>query len=205
MSRAIRVVAPGRLALWRYELRRSGYAALALPPATAVAAGTAGANVAGLARPVLAAYAVPLVAGLVAASVVARERLVELHLSLPTRFAVTLTRRLLLTTVATGAAVAAVAVAPGGGAPDGAIMGLLAAFSLAMIALGAVTAARWRAAGPASAVVVAGWLGKLLVIDQALPLPGPQAVLLVTAALLLLGGTWRQTADEDAVLRRETS
>jgi len=89
----------------RHETRRLGALPLALPPLTvgvfaalAGLMGAGGADSRQIAKLLLAGLEVglPLAAGLIAAGVVAGEPAVELHCSLPTRYRVTLLRRLAL-------------------------------------------------------------------------------------------------------------
>jgi hypothetical protein len=92
------------LALWRYEARRAGWAALLGPP-IAVAVGVAAALAnplpgdATTARILLGTLemAVPLAAGVGCASLVGRDRAVELQLAAPTQYRVTLLRRMAVT------------------------------------------------------------------------------------------------------------
>lgn len=91
--------------LWRYEVRRTGWTALLTPPvATAalvlLALLDSGANTDdATARNLLAALemALPLAAGIGAASLVGRDPAAELHLTVPTAYRSTLLRRLTVT------------------------------------------------------------------------------------------------------------
>lgn len=90
--------------LWRYEVRRAGWTALLTPPvATAVLVLVAlldsGATDRATARNLLAALemALPLAAGVGAASLVGRDPAVELQLTVPTAYRSTLLRRLAVT------------------------------------------------------------------------------------------------------------
>jgi hypothetical protein len=114
------------LSLWRHELRRAGWAALLAPP---VAAGTvllvAVDGAARLHQPSrdtahllqsLLEMALPLAAGVGAASLVGRDPAVELQLTLPIAYRTTILRRLVVTTgwvAAIALAVAAAMVASG--------------------------------------------------------------------------------------------
>lgn len=99
----IRQVRNRRLPLWRYEARRAGWTLLAAP-LTALLLGVAVALLAAYngaprtqVRQLLLAgpeVLLPLAVGMAAVSLVARDGCRELQLSLPTRYAVTLGRRL---------------------------------------------------------------------------------------------------------------
>jgi hypothetical protein len=92
------------LSLWRHEVRRAGWAALLTPPiAAAVVLGAAVDEAARLDQPsqdtahilqALLEMALPLAAGVGAASLVGRDPVVELHLTLPTTYRSTILRRL---------------------------------------------------------------------------------------------------------------
>jgi hypothetical protein len=92
------------LTLWRYEARRAGWTALLGPP-IAVALGVAGAMAYSrpgdttTARILLGALemALPLAAGVACASLVGRDTAVELQLTAPTPYRVTLVRRMAVT------------------------------------------------------------------------------------------------------------
>jgi hypothetical protein len=114
------------LSLWRYEVRRAGWAALLTPPiAAAVVLGAAVDGAARLDQPsqdtahllqALLEMALPLAAGVGAASLVGRDPAVELQLTLPTAYRSTILRRLAITAgwvAAIALAVAAVAVSTG--------------------------------------------------------------------------------------------
>lgn len=109
--------------LWQYELRRAGWAALLGPP-IAVAVGVAAALAnpvpgdATTARILLGALemAVPLAAGVACASLVGRDPALELQLTAPTPYRVTLLRRMAVTlawTATLAALTAAVLIATG--------------------------------------------------------------------------------------------
>jgi hypothetical protein len=90
--------------LWRYEIRRTGWPSLSGPPVAAalvvvLAVLNTRASGAATARTLLSALemAVPLAAGTGTAALVGRDPVVELQLSLPTPYRVTLARRLIIT------------------------------------------------------------------------------------------------------------
>lgn len=99
----IRPIRNRRLPLWRYEARRAGWTLLAAPltallvgVALALLAANGGSSRDQVGRMLLAGPEVllPLTTGMAAVSMVARDGCRELQLSLPTRYAVTLGRRL---------------------------------------------------------------------------------------------------------------
>lgn len=93
------------LSLWRYELGRAGWTTLAAPPLALIvplallALGGTERERLLLAGP---EAVLPLAVALVAVSIVARDPVTELHLTLPTRFRATLLRRLALLLVVAG-------------------------------------------------------------------------------------------------------
>src|SRR5690349_19485785 len=94
------------MSLWRYEVRRAGPAALLGPP-IAVAVGIAAAlanpqpDDQTTARILLGALemAIPLAAGVACASLIGRDPAVELQLTAPTPYRVTVLRRMTVTLV----------------------------------------------------------------------------------------------------------
>lgn len=91
--------------LWRYEVRRVGWGVLLAPPLVAALVvavtlldGSDGAGTGAATRNLFATLelALPLVAGVGAASLVGRDPAVELQLTMPTRYRGTLLRRLAL-------------------------------------------------------------------------------------------------------------
>ena len=126
--RAARRYSPGMrpLSLWRHEVRRAGWAALLTPPiAAAIVVGAAVDGAARLGQPSrdtahilqsLLEMALPLAAGVGAASLVGRDPAIELQLTLPTPYRATILRRLVVTAgwvAVTALSVAAVMVASG--------------------------------------------------------------------------------------------
>lgn len=193
--------------LWTHETRRAGPAAVALPIAAAVVlAVLAPAIGAGIATEALAAYAVPLVAGLAAAAIVAGERMVELHLTLPTVYPTTVARRLVLlsaaTLAATGMTVGALGWAGTLTDPGATAIGV-AAFAAAMIGVAAHAAARSGSAAGACAMVFAAWLGKILFVDRVVRSVPVQAVLLLVIAAVSMRLAMRRLAECERQLRGE--
>ncbi|MEU7875912.1 hypothetical protein [Dactylosporangium sp. NPDC049140] len=161
------------LTLWRYEARRAGWTA-ALGPPVAVALGVAAALAnplpgdANTARVLLGALemAVPLAAGVACASLVGRDAAVELQLTAPTAYRVTLLRRMAVTLAWTAAVAGAMAVAlivtgwwarwP---ANHGALVGQLTwvAPTAGLSGLGFAAGAVLRSPGAAGALVSTVW------------------------------------------------
>lgn len=173
--------------VWRYEARHAGRHLLVASPLLAAILLIAGFGLpgAGFARAWLAEAAPPLLAGLAAAAIVAGERAVELHLSLPTPLRRTLGRRLALL----GASTAAGALLLGAGLlPDARALSRFAqlcGFGAMLVAAGAWAAAALRSVPGASTVVLAAWLADLLVLDRILIGPAARtAAEFVLAALL---------------------
>jgi len=107
--RAVRCYSPGMrpLSLWRHEVRRAGWATLLAPPiAAGIVVVVAVDGAARLGQPSrdtahllqsLLEIALPLAAGVGAASLVGVDPTVELHLTLPTAYRTTILRRLVVT------------------------------------------------------------------------------------------------------------
>jgi len=161
------------LILWRYEVRRAGWANLLGPPG-AVAAGI-GAALANpqpgdttTARILLGALemAIPLTAGVACASLVGRDPAVELQLTAPTPYRATLLRRMAVTlawTATVAGLTAAVLIATGWWARwpanHGAIAGQLTwvAPTLGLSGVGFAAAAVFRSPAAAGALVTTLW------------------------------------------------
>ncbi len=211
-----------RLGLWAYEARRTGWPALATPAAVsagmiAVAAAMAegGAPRHAVARLVVAGLEVmlPLAAGIGATALVGQDRAVELQLSLPTPYRVTLLRRLaILLAWPSLLAAASTAVLQAFGwwpsAHSGAAGALVWLAPLLWLpALGVFLAVLLRNATAASGLIAGLWLvEQLFAVAFAASAPGRavslfpatwlagmpgwavnRAVLLTTAAVLLAG------------------
>ncbi|MFI5955694.1 hypothetical protein [Cryptosporangium sp. NPDC051539] len=161
------------LTLWQYEARRAGWAALLGPPiAIALGLAAAAANPlpgdASTARILLGTLemAVPLAAGVACASLVGRDPAVELQLTSPTRYRLTLLRRMAVTlgwTAVFAGPAAIVLVATGWWArwPEnhGAFVGQLTwvAPTLGLSGAGFAAAALFRSPGAAGALVTTLW------------------------------------------------
>ncbi|WP_133852253.1 hypothetical protein [Labedaea rhizosphaerae] len=196
------------LDLWRHELRRIGWAALVTPPAAAALVallavlqsfGTQDdASTARTFHDVLA-MGIPLAVGVVAGSLIGRDPVAELQLSVVREYRATLLRRLLLAAgwAAVVAVVATVAVVASGwwyrlpSAPDP-VAGQLTwlAPSLALGGLGFLVAALSRTAALAAGLVSGVWLVELMIGDT----------LRGSSPLELLNLFARRTADPGAWL-----
>ena len=210
------------VALWRHEVRRAGWPAIVTPAVVVVAMlGMAAVMVAGSApsdtvgRLLVAGLEVglPLAAGIGAAALVGRDPAIELQLSAPTPYRVTVLRRLAITVagpVLLAAAGTTVLRATGwwpavhlGASSVLVWLGPVAWLS----ALGAFLAVGLRSAAAASGLIAGVWLaeqlfaglfaahaaGRALYLFPTTWLPGMpgwpvnRAVLLATAAVLLAG------------------
>lgn len=171
------------LILWRYEVRRAGWAALAGPPvATALivllAVANTGAAEATTARTLLSALemGVPLAAGTATASLLGRDPVVELQLSLPTPYRRTLLRRLTVTlgwAASVAVLVAGVLVATGWWsrwpANHGTVLGQLTWLAPTgyLGALGFLAAVVLRSAAAAGGLVATVWIFEQIFADVA--------------------------------------
>lgn len=163
------------LQLWAYEVRRAGPAALAGPPAIASAitlfslvAAQMGTREGNTARFLMSGVemGIPLAAGVTAATLVGRDRAVEIQLTVPTSYRSTLLRRLAVTTgwaAICAVAVSALLVATGWwqrwpGSHDG-LEGQLTwlAPTLWLTALGLLAAALLRSVAAATSIVALVW------------------------------------------------
>lgn len=198
------------LTLWRHEARRAGWAA-GLGPPIAVVLGVAAALANPLpgdtttARILLGALemAVPLAAAVACASLVGRDPAVELQLSAPTSYRVTLLRRMAVTlgwTAVVAAASAAVLIATGWWgrwpANHGTLAGQLTwiAPTLGLSGLGFAAGAVLRSPAAAGAVVTTVWAIQQFFADLAQQhLPG---------RLLYLFATTRGTVPGDWTANR---
>jgi hypothetical protein len=167
--------------LWVHEARRVGTALLALPVLT----GAAIAAVTMIARPAtsgvvgpdltpvrLTSYVLPVAVGLAAAAVLPRESMLEQHLTLPTPYRTTAYRRFTLlagASLLTAVGLLVVLVSshrwhsPAQGVAALLIPGGPAAL---LLGVGAWAGGRWHSAAAASSVVLAAWLGQLLLWDR---------------------------------------
>lgn len=164
------------LALWRFEVRRAGWAALLTPPVAVgltlflvVAGATSGTSQVNTARSLFALMemAIPLAAGIGAASLIGHDPGVEWQLTLPTPYRATLLRRFGVTlgwTVLVAGALAAGLVTTGwwDRVPDnhGALAGQLLwlAPTLWLGAAGLLAGALLRNPAAASGLVAGVWI-----------------------------------------------
>ncbi|TQS43764.1 hypothetical protein [Cryptosporangium phraense] len=161
------------LTLWQYEARRAGWAALLGPP-LAIALGVAAAlanpleSDSSTARVLLGTLemAIPLAAGVACASLVGHDAAIELQLTSPTRYRVTLVRRMVVTlgwsaALALGTAVVLIVTGWWARWPQnhGAVVGQLTwvAPTLGLSGLGFALAALFRSAAAAGALVTTIW------------------------------------------------
>jgi len=171
------------LSLWRYEVRRAGWAALLGPP-VAVALGTGLTMASPLpddtttARILLGVLemGVPLAAGVGCASLVGRDPATEVQLTVPTPYRFTLLRRLVVTlgwAAIVAALTAVVLIATGWWerwpANHGSLAGQLTwlAPTLGLGAVGFAAGALFRGPAAAGAVVASLWMFQQLFADLA--------------------------------------
>lgn len=195
-------------ALWLYEFRLSGRARLSLP--LLVAVGVGGFVVwtdAGVASRFLVNCAIPLVAGLVAASVVAEERMIEVHVTVPVSYPRTVARRLcwvLLTSLAAGLLLALCLAATNSAVSPAEVLGRIVGFVLAILGVAACGAAASGSAAGASAMVLAVWMFKVIFMDQLLRNSAAHAVTMLVIAVLAAVLTTRLLHDVERRLREGT-
>jgi hypothetical protein len=162
------------LTLWRYEVRRAGWAALLGPPVAVVLGASLGlagtlSSEATTARVLLGTLemAVPLAAGVGCASLVGRDPATEIQLTVPTPYRFTLLRRLVVTlgwAAAVAALAAVVLIATGWWerwpANHGTLAGQLTwlAPTLGLGAVGFAAGAAFRGPAAAGAVVTSLWI-----------------------------------------------
>ncbi|MFI5493477.1 hypothetical protein [Actinoplanes sp. NPDC051859] len=139
----------------------------------------------------LGAALVPLAGALCAAAIVARERLVELHLSLPVSLVRTVGRRLVLVAALLLAGNALLSVRLNGWAA-----------AVMLIATAAYVGAATRSVSAASTAVLGVWLGHLLIVDRMLPGSLQLVPLLIAAGGLVLLTVLR-LRDGDALVHQE--
>lgn len=202
--------------LWSHEARRAGPAALALPLLAAgaiiavsiavSAAHQATTQAAGLTMVRLVADALPVTVGVAAAAILGRERLLEVQLTLPTPYPVTVRRRLgVLAVVALIATTATLAVLGAAGQwthpAHGPLALLLPAGPAVLLGgAGAWAGARWQSGAAASTTVIGVWLGQLLVWDRFVGMWQLNKVLLLVAGTGLLVGALRRLSDTERML-----
>lgn len=201
--------------LWCYEARRAGPATLVLPVlaaggiiAVSIAVSAAGhtTQTERLAMIRLVADVLPVTVGLAAAAVLGRERLLEVHLCLPTRYPVTVFRRIgVLGVVALTAAMAVLAVLNVTGQwdhPARGPVGLLVPAGPAVLLAGAGVwaGARWQSAAAASTTVLGAWLVQLLAWDRIVGVWQLNKLLLIVGGAGLLWAALRRLSDTERLL-----
>jgi hypothetical protein len=168
--------------LWIHEVRRCGKAAPALPllAATAIIAmsllvdsqDAVSAEDTGTGMVRLVATVLPVAAGLAAATAAARDPMVEVQLALPTPYAVTVRRRLIVVTLAAllagGVCIAGLALAGQWNHPAQGPAALLVPLgpSVLLIGTAAWAQARMRSTAAASSVVLGVWLLQVMWLDR---------------------------------------
>jgi hypothetical protein len=201
--------------LWAHEARRLGPATLALP--VLGAAGIAAlavferhtwtaANPPDATTARFVAYVMPVAVGLAGAAVIPRERMLELHLSLPTSFPLTVYRRYAvlgtLSLVATAAVLAQLVLTGAWDNPARGVAALLIAGGPAalLLGVGAWAGARWQASAAASSLVLAAWLAQVMVWDRFVGDWRLNKILLLCAAAALAVAASRRLADSERLL-----
>ena len=190
--------------LLRHEARRVGPAALGLPVAAAAAVlALVVYNARGAYDPLVVGSSIvrmsvamfALAAGLAAAAVIGRERMLEVQLCMPTPYSLTLSRRLWCVGASVIASCAAVVVVLGARglwvAPGG-----LASSALTLLGPAAfpVGVAWWvgiysRSSAAASGAAIAAWLGVLMVWNFYVPYWPNTVVQLIAGVALAICGT----------------
>ncbi|MDC0772902.1 hypothetical protein [Streptomyces sp. HD] len=177
---------------WAYEARRCGRQAVILPLAAALLAylaSTGGPGTGMLLGRTLLSCALPAATALACAAVVAREPALELHQSLPTPYPLTVARRLswpaMVTAFAAVALVTLLSVTGDDSLDPGAVLLELAGLTVLLSGAAVWATVRSGSPAPATGLVVAAVLAKLLLLDRVLPEGAGQALpeLLVGALL----------------------
>jgi hypothetical protein len=195
------------IALWRHEMRRCGATAL-LPAAATVTLlallGLGFSDADGLGGWLLRA-AQPVSAGLAAAALFGTEPMLELQLTMPVAWAMTVCHRLAIlvvtTTVCTSVLTAVLGVI-GWLADPGTTFVLLAFADLAMAVVGCWSAVVLTSAGAASTSVLGVWLGKLVIADRITTVPVAQAGLMALVAVGVLALTMRRLGAAEILVER---
>lgn len=174
-----------------HEVRRCGIQAVALPALGAllgyVAVATGSDDGTLLGRSLLTS-APPAATALVCAGVVAREPMLELHLSLPTPYPRTVARRLAwiaTVTSLTSMALVILLVATGEPVQPAPVLPELGGLSVLLSGAAVWATARSGSAAPATGLVVAAVFAKLLLVDRIVPEgPGQALPALLAGAYL---------------------
>jgi hypothetical protein len=171
--------------IWRYEIRRCGRGALAMPVAVGLVIGAARTvSLDDLVVHLTAINAVPVVSGLVAATALGEDTMRELRLTLASPYTHAVLRRTALVVGSAGCGALSLVLSPGNGTwpPTDELLVRNAILAIALISVAAFAVAYLRSVAGASTVVATAWLAKLLILDQfARPLA-------VQAPLFLIGG-----------------
>lgn len=188
----------------RYEVRRCGVGALAVPTGTAAALGVLLLALSSSWTGWLVGSVFPVAVGMAAAMVIAGEDALELHLTLPTAYPRTVRRRLVVLAVVSTAALAGlvgVLAAAGRVADPVAVLVTTGCFATLLFGTAVCVAVRAGSAGGASAVVLAVWLAKLLMLDGVLGRSGLGAVVVALAGAVLLAVAARLLDDEEILMK----
>ncbi|MGW4383343.1 hypothetical protein [Kitasatospora sp. NPDC004531] len=204
--------------IWMHEARRCGPAALGLPLAAAlgvvalsVAVGGgdhADARSTGIGVVRVLVNVFPVAAGLAAATASARDRLIEVLLTLPTQYPAVVRRRVtVVTALVTLSAAAVITVLALSGQwinPAKGPVALLVPLGPAFFLIGAALFAQavLRSTAAASTVVIAAWLFQVMLFDTYVTAWLENKILLVLfGAVLAFAGT-RRLADSERQLAR---
>ncbi|MGY1578118.1 hypothetical protein [Streptomyces sp. MN13] len=188
---------------WAYEARRCGRGALVLPLLAALAAWAAmatGPHGGSLLGRALLSTALPAATALACGSVIAREAMTELHLTLPTDYPRTVLRRLCWpagsTAVAAAALVGALTAADRGIRPA-AVLVELAGLTVLLTGCALWATARAGSSGAGAGLVTAVCLAKLLLLDRVAPHGAPQGVTAALAGVALTARALRLLTDAE--------
>ncbi|MFT7835907.1 hypothetical protein Q5530_07130 [Saccharothrix sp. BKS2] len=190
--------------LWRYEARRVGVPALLVSPVFAVVLLLLrlGLLPEGYVGGWLVQAVPALVAGM-AATAAAVERSAELQLTMPTPFRTTISRRLVLvgaTAVLSSLALIAWLTAAGVVRAPVTEYLLVCSFATMLAAVGCWSTLALRSVAGASAVVLAAWLGTLLVLDRVVTPPLARSIVLLVLAAVLFTNVLRLSADGEDLI-----
>jgi hypothetical protein len=205
--------------LWIHETRRCGRAALSLPLVCAVVVvvasllaaqgeGPPGAVAAGMIR--LVADVFPMTVGMAAVTALSRERAVELQVTLPMPYALTVLRRLALlaavTTVAATGVVVWLVQANQWDHPARGPLSLLVPLGPAALLIGtaALAGVVLRSAAAASAIVLGTWLMQVIVLDRILGTWQLNRVLLGLGGVALTLSALGRCEDGERLIQGET-
>lgn len=203
-----------------FEARRCGIATLLTP--LVVAAGILGASrlaaggegtpeMVGVGMVRLVADVLPVTVGLAAASALSRERMTELHLTLPTSLIVTILRRvgliLAAATVASAVAIAGLMTSRQWWHPATGATAMLVPLgpSILLVGVACYSTTVTRSGAASAAIVLAAWLGQLLILDRFLGVWQMNRLMLAGLGLVALAMAARRIADGDTVLKGESS